>query len=659
MKTEILRLFKSYLGEQTEGINADALKHGLLIPSSADEEVVKTAIELYGKDGQKWNETLHKDFEIVRNSPILDLLIQQMLHYITTYGFEELNIFSSDTVYIPKEEVSIPDLNVDDIELVVIKPITSEELSNRINTLINSGIALSQQSVDDIIVLSDYIDKNTFDDIKNREVKIKLYDKYQVTPRNPEEFLRFLIFKLTNSTLKIQNSETIVNLKYSNKKLTLDLLNSYIKNNGIEPLSSIFLRNKNLFLSLKTSDKDYSQINTIINKIRKMAVKYHKPLRKNVLDCLTDKNINVDYVELANALEKITIFREIRILNGLLYRLSDNNNIVYRIRNGKSYVSKVEDNSEEYMNRLLQLSDYIRRHLLYRLSQKVSGKMVYIPDNVTYAAPTSEKQFSGNIPQGSYISIPRNSDIVYGIHWNNLCSGTKKGFYGEVDSLCEERVDLDLKQMNKNEVFGWDASYRDNNKNILFSGDVTDAPLPKGATELFYVNKNYGYGAFLITLNMFTSNSEDVPFEFVIAKEDKSSNVRKGYVLNPNNIIEKIDMVVKKSERQKTVGLIVISDDIKFYFNDFSIGASCSTSSRTPITMGAFDYMQTYTKTQLKLNDLLKEAGALVINTPTINIEEEVTDDEGNITKVSKEIKADIDLSIPNISKDTIIEILS
>lgn len=149
-----------------------------------------------------------------------------------------------------------------------------------------------------------------------------------------------------------------------------------------------------------------------------------------------------------------------------------------------------------------------------RISTNVKGKYIYIPNNITYAAPTSEKQFNGNIPAGSYIEVPRIDDLVYGVHWTNLPGDGKyqsRGFYGEIKPNGEERVDLDLKQMNKNEVFGWDASYRSSASDILFSGDITDAPAPTGATELFYVGRNYGHGAFLITLNMFTSNTKDVP----------------------------------------------------------------------------------------------------------------------------------------------------
>jgi len=200
---------------------------------------------------------------------------------------------------------------------------------------------------------------------------------------------------------------------------------------------------------------------------------------------------------------------------------------------------------------------------------------------------------------------------------------------------------------------------RSKSGNILFSGDVTDAPNPNGATELFYVDKNYGYGAFLITLNMFTGNSQDVPFEFVIAKGD-GTDIRKNYVINPNNILEKIDMVIKKSERQMVVGFISIGETIKFYFNDFSAGASVRTSRQDDITLGAFDYLQAYSKVQLKLNDLLKDSGAKIINEPTYKKLIVTIDEEGNeVSQEEKEVSADIDLSTSAITKETLIDLLS
>ena len=110
--------------------------------------------------------------------------------------------------------------------------------------LLTSGIALSEQTVKDIMVLSEFIDKERFDEISNREVKIALYDKYKIMPKNADEFLRFLIFKLTDSTLKITNRAMINQLKRSNKAKALDMLNAYINKNGIEKLAKHPLRNK-------------------------------------------------------------------------------------------------------------------------------------------------------------------------------------------------------------------------------------------------------------------------------------------------------------------------------------------------------------------------------------------------------------------------------
>ena len=673
MEKEILRLFKGYLGEKVEEVNELALKYGLLIPSSANEEVVKQAIEMYGKDGEKWNSTFHKDFEIVRNAPIGDLIAQQIIHYITTYGFESLGLYDSELVYLPKEKLEIPELNVDNLELITIRPLTEEELTDKLMVLLTSGIALSEQTVKDIMILSDYIDKDRFDEIKNKEIKTTLYDKYNVMPKNPDEFLRYLIFKTTGSTLKINNKEMINKIRNCDKNKALDMLNSYIDKNGYGKLSSIFLRNKNLFLAYKIKKNDVhgisilaKRINAIINKLRKYAVKYHKPLKKNILDCLTNENEVIDLTELSKQLDEITIFRELRILNGIKYRLEGSKNIVHKIRNGKSYVRTLENKTSTYDGRIGLIYECVYSHLIERLKAKVKDKTIYIPSDVQYAVPTTEKMFSDNIPDGSYIEVPRTENMVYGVYWKNIANGkTAPRFYGEESTTTnEERVDLDLKQMNKSEVFGWDASYRSETNNILFSGDITDAKLPKGASELFYVGQDYGHGAFLITLNMYTSNSQDVPFEFVIAKATHKPGNRTYYVLDPNNILAKFDMVIKNTERQMVVGFITIGDTIRFYFNDFSAGASVRTSSRNDITMGIFDYLQSYSKTQLRLRDVLRDAGAKLTDKEVIEKEvvRQVVDEDGNIIeeKLEKiEEPVDINLSIENITKETIINLLS
>ena len=56
--------------------------------------------------------------------------------------------------------------------------------------------------------------------------------------------------------------------------------------------------------------------------------------------------------------------------------------------------------------------------------------------------------------------------------------------------------------------------------------------------------------------------------------------------------------------------------------------------------MGSYSYLTTYNTIQLKLNDLLKEAGAIVLDTPTYKVIE-LVDGE----KVVKEVAVDVNLS--------------
>lgn len=631
MEKELLRLFKCYLGNgKFSSCNEEALKYGIIISKNARESVIKEAIGMYGKDGFKWNQTFHKSFSTVRDSSIETLVIQQIVHYITTYGFESLGIYSEDTVYIPKESLDVPSLTLDDdIKLINIMPKTEDEIHDLILNLVQSGIALSKQTVNDIINISDFIKDVNIDNIKNREIKIALYDKYDKVPERPEDFLRYMIYKLTGSTLKIQDRKTIEALKASNVTDRCNLLNRYLSNETKWcELSSIFLRNKNLFLALKSKGKaDNSRcLNNIINTLRKYANKNHVPMKDNVIDNVTNIGIEIDNLELYKSFDHVSIFRIIRIINALSYRCNSNNDsIVYKIRNGKSYATTIDTTNVANKIQLCDRSWVLRTCLIDRLESKLKGKKVYIPSNVVYTVPTSEKQFNGNFPNGSYITIPRDdSNLVYGVHWNNMR---------------KERIDLDLHQSNSNESFGWDSIYRNSSRDILFSGDVTDAPLPNGATELFYVGRDCKDLVYSVSLNFFNHYDTEVPFEFIIAKAD-DQQINENYVIDPNNILTKIDMTITGESPNKNIGLITLDDEnINFYFNDITCG-NRRTFKNDDVYKNTLAYMQNVAKTQLRLNDLLKWCGC------------ELVDEE-------HKDEADIDLSSEVLTKETLISLLS
>lgn len=688
MKEE-LRLFKGFIGEKTDAVNAKALEYGLIIPASASEEVVAEAIKQYGKDGVLWNQTFHKSWDKVANASMAQLVLEQIMHYFTTYGFEALGCYDEGSVYIPAEKLEIPEIEIEKIKLTPINAYTKEEISEKLMILVTSGIALSDQTVKDVMVLSDMIDKDRFDEVSNREVRTFLYDKYNVMPKNPEAFLRYLIFKLTGATLKIQNVATYKALQASDKEVALKMLESY---GDYRKLSSIFLRNKNLFLALKTKgineskvEKTYervdkyhvkatsssvvtkstgtyaqAKVNSIINKLRKLAVENHKALKPALLDNLTNLDV-CDKDAITEALDRVTLFRAIRIMNMLAYRLNGNEDIVYRVRNGKSYVSKVSKTNESVIREIYSVvHDYVTN----KLSASVKDKLVYLPDGVYYKAPTSEKQFVGNIPEGSYFELPDGKDLIFAVHWMNLHGNKSRDPWGNSN----DRVDLDMHMMNNSHQFGWNTSYRDENSQILFSGDVTSAPAPHGATEAYSISHKVRNQAYLVTLNDFNGHNEDVPFEFIVAEgqvpDRYSVDAVSSYMVDPNKIISKFNMKITPDKRQITLGMVKADEKTKrFYFNDFAVGASGAVSTRNEYTLGALSYMKAYNEVQVTLNELLKDAGANIINTPTVVVKkaEAYLDEAGKpqIRYVDETVSADIDLSIENIDKTSIIELFS
>lgn len=709
-----LRLFKSYVPDfnetwtdeqQRNEFLASAVRKGVLftdLERIIPGPVYDYALELYGKKPEEWNATFHKSIGTVLDTPIEVLVVQQIIHYITTYGFEELGIYDKDTVYFPKEKLEIPELE-GTVPLVVINSMTEEVLKERLMKLLTSGIALSKQTIDDIMELSDYIDLDMVDDVKNREVKIALYEKYHIVPGNNLDFLRYLINKLTGETLLIKNNGMIQKIKLADNKVVYSELKGYLtlsgyyednrfkkvsryntpKTTGYEVMAQIFLRYKDLFLAMKRQDSDrYSkQINKMINKLSKLSKIYHKPLKPNVLDQLTQIKTPEEYLakknDILKALDEVTTFREIRILNSLKFRqFSEKDDIVYKIRNGKAFVNKMS-NPKKDGKVFKDMYIMIANHLSNRLKPKVDGKTIYVPDNFHYVAPTTEKQFNGNIPEGSYIEIPRTKNMVVGVHWNNL---PRKYKGKEID---DKRVDLDLHMQNKDHQFGWNTGYRSGSGSVAYSGDVTDAAGENGATEVMYIGNKVEDSAFLLTLNKFTRNKAEVPFEFIIgAIED--DEVHRNYVVNPNEIVLKIDNKFEydgdKYENEKTLGLVMVTKDtIRFYFNDFSLGDS-NVTGQTSITQGAYSYLTQYGLYQIQLDKLLVSAGAKILEQPSKTVTkyferlendhiEEINKDRAEELRASgnghlvlenqEEITVDVDLSLNAISKDTIIDLLT
>ena len=145
-----------------------------------------------------------------------------------------------------------------------------------------------------------------------------------------------------------------------------------------------------------------------------------------------------------------------------------------------------------------------------------------------------------------------------------------------MENVGSHRIDLDLLMINERRKMGWDSMYRNEDRSILFSGDITDAPSPKGATELYYVAKN-AHDANILMVNYFNFEEKvDVPFKIVVGSA-KDVDFGRDYVLNPNNVVAVASTTMNR--QQMILGLSVTTmEENRFYFCESSLGRAMSSS---------------------------------------------------------------------------------
>ena len=572
--------------------------------------------EVFGISGSQLNMTFHKSWSKIRDASMLQLVIEQIIHYITTYGFEELGIYDSHSVYIPEEKLKIPKINMDKIPLVVIRGYTKEEFKDKLFLILKSGIALFDQTKNDVINVTTFLgfEEKEISQIKNKEVRVALYDYLGLIPSNPIEFLRFVIYKTIEKTLLIKDETTIAEIKSRKNISTSVLFKKYDKQYGFKNLAEIFYRFKPLFLAFRTN----LEMKVIINQIRRMAKIYHKPMPEDFLNNVTAniKHGKLDLTKLEKELSKVNIFRKVRLAYALKFRTCCPENIMYKIRNGKSFITYYEMSRAGDYDEVL---DIILESIAKDLKPKVAKKKIYIPKTITYTLPATEKQFIGNFPSGTCVTVPKN--MIFGIHWFDVG---------------QTRIDLDLSLINNHgEKLGWDAYYRNEARTIMFSGDMTAAPKPNGATELFYINSNSNING-IMYVNYYNYNEKvEVPFKIVVASA-KLSHIEENYMINPNNLISSDS--TKINTQQKILGLLVTNaKECKFYYVESSLGKSI-TSKISPLTEKARQFLFDFYFGTITLNEVLEKAGAIMVE--------------------SNE-KCDLDLSPEALEKDTIIKLIS
>jgi hypothetical protein len=189
------------------------------------------------------------------------------------------------------------------------------------------------------------------------------------------------------------------------------------------------------------------------------------------------------------------------------------------------------------------------------------------------------------------------------------------------------------------EKYGWNAigRSRDGSGNILFSGDMTDAS--NGAVEAFSIQKRI-HTSYVVMLNRFNQKDVDIPFKFFVAENDPSlfqKILSHNYLIDPNYVKMIIPCVLNAD--QKMLGLITTSNnETRLYFGESQIGKGNVSSNDKPYIKQTQDFLLKTFSNPISLNDILIKAGAICAKTPK---------------------DADFDLSVENLQKDTIINLLT
>lgn len=557
---ELLRLFgKELEGYETlsfERLNKISLIRGYFVKPKACTLDTLNYLETIQLNP---NATFYKDWDDIINKDRFELLIDQLLHYESTYGTN----FESEP-YIPNDgNIQLPEMK----NIKTIDVISKEEAKNLLLSMAYSPMAMKQETLNDIFSL---LDKLAIDIdislIKNKELKMMWYSHIGQTPSDMEEFVRFLIYKATGKTLLIKSKAVIEELKAS----TLEL-NKYITKDNIAKVSSVFYRYKPIFLAFK---KDTNK--KIINRLRKLAVKNHKPKIQSFWSNCFDKPL----VDILNRLGELNNFKKISIIQECLIRdnVKDLSYKPYIIRNGKVYLKEYNNNSQN--NKYQEIAEILYWSMIEDLKKKKCK--ININKDIRLALPSSEKSFIGDYPLYSSVKIDNNT--IIGIYW--------RGEWGARD------LDLSFIDAKTSEKIGWNQDFY--NSDIIFSGDMTYAN-PE-ATELLYFKKGFS-GNGIIHVNNYSgeNNSE---YNLLVAKEPIcKENFHKGYMCNHDNII--LQAHDKMDSKEKS---IAISADGRLYLALLRTGNKC-VSNGNNITTEYAQYILKTIKNRLMLEDVLKDAG--------------------------------------------------
>lgn len=311
-------------------------QHGTL--ADIGDEAARLVRDTLGLKPVNWAQSFHKSWDKVATCSIEQLISEQLLNYFSTYGLESRGLRSLN--YVPVEKILT---NLDEKPAIeaftVVHVLSVEELQEKLIDYLKNTKAPHRDAVECVKALLPLAAGIKVDDVKSFEIKIMYCDLYNLVPTEAQDFLRFAVFKATNGTTTtlVKDDETIGVLKlFARTPLAVKMFESA----DITSLSRSFYRFKPLFLAFKANE----QLASVINKIRRLAVRNHQPVSgftvSNLMNLLV-QNRKSDAVEVISKADRREL---IKLINFARQEISLQAH-VYNIRNGKVFVKAQSDST--------------------------------------------------------------------------------------------------------------------------------------------------------------------------------------------------------------------------------------------------------------------------------------------------------------------------
>ena len=577
-------------------------KHGVFVTEAAQKALPSIGryssfiAKTHGYDLKKANAGLFDTFAAVKSASPMEYFYNQVLHYFSVYmqnGFDDRDTHRVDAslVYIHPRELRLPE--GEPIRIIVIDAISDEEIIRRTKDMLASGMALSEKTLDYLTeIVKRFKSFFSLSDTANKEFRTRMIDLLGIMPDKAVDLIRYIVFRKTGSSLIVHSDRFIEMVMNAEDKFdSCQVLSAFAEQKGIEAIARQFNRHKKLWLAFR---QDGPAAAKIINRARRLSVKLNRPAVIGVLDRIGDPTVTAE--EVRKELAKVTVFKKVSAANSLLRRAGNPPSALYTIRTGRSYAKKYSGKNFMTAERAA-IIDMLVKSAADDIRPAVEGKHIRLPEEMNYAFPTSEKMFMGPIPSLSSLSLPEN--VIVGIHWLNTLAPNGK----------ENRVDLDLHYTSEKIDVGWDTDFdSESRRQVLFSGDMVNAPRPKGAAEVFFISDAVDDDFAALSVNKYTAGKEPVPFTVFFGKCEEE-NPNPDYLVSQRQICVNINGL-KIEGHQMLIGFIESHKGGKtLHFIKTALGSGI-VSSYDDNMKNALDAIRSMLLTRLSLKHVLSLAGA-------------------------------------------------